>query len=168
MNKSIKNWISALWEAVLILLILYFVCFPARVEGSSMEQTLHHGDTLLICRVAAWMGWYDQGDVVTFSQQINGEKIVMVKRVIALEGDQVAIHDGVVTVNGQTLEEPYAQGITEDDLDVTVPVVEVFLLGDNRQKSTDSRAFGSVPMAQVQGKVFFRILPVTRIGFLTD
>ena len=90
MNKSIKNWISALWEAVLILLILYFVCFPARVEGSSMEQTLHHGDTLLICRVAAWMGWYDQGDVVTFSQQINGEKIVMVKRVIALEGDQVA------------------------------------------------------------------------------
>ena len=100
------------------------------------------------------MGWYDQGDVVTFSQQINGEKIVMVKRVIALEGDQVAIHDGVVTVNGQTLEEPYAQGITEDDLDVTVPVGEVFLLGDNRQKSTDSRAFGSVPMAQVQGKVF--------------
>ncbi len=168
MKQNIKNWLSAAAEALLILLILYVVCFPAKVDGSSMEPGIFDGDTLCISRLAAWMGWYDTGDIITFTKEVDGESIDMVKRVIALEGDTVGIENGVVTVNGKELEEPYAAGETEGIVWMTVPVGEVFVMGDNRSCSTDSRFFGTIRADDVQGKVIFRLLPLSRWGLLEE
>ncbi len=164
MEQNIKSWLSAVVEALLILLILYVVCFPAKVDGSSMEPGILDGDTLCISRLAAWMGWYDTGDIITFTKEVDGKSIDMVKRVIALEGDTVGIENGVVTVNGKELEETYIAGETEGIVWMTVPPGEVFVMGDNRPASTDSRTFGTIDADDVQGKVIFRLFPLSRFG----
>ena len=164
MEQNIKSWLSAVVEALLILLFLYVVCFPAKVDGSSMEPGILDGDTLCISRLAAWMGWNDTGDIITFTKEVDGKSIDMVKRVIALEGDTVGIENGVVTVNGKELEETYIAGETEGIVWMTVPPRGVFVMGDNRPASTDSRTFGTIDADDVQGKVIFRLFPLSRFG----
>ncbi len=144
-------------EKFLLLLLLVFLVFRfvigvSFVKGDSMEPTLHDGEFVLYTRISSE---YKTGDVVSVKIP-SGEYYV--KRVIAMAGDTVDIRNGKVYVNGEILEEPYANGRTKEqegvvEYPMTLEEGQVFILGDNREKSIDSRTFGVVGERQIKGKL---------------
>ena len=139
-----------------------------------MENTLHENDYIFVSRQAySLFGEPDQGDIIVFQSELKtesgGEKL-LVKRIIAVPGDTIAIQDGQVILNGQPLEESYTKdGYTASEMEeITVPEGYLFAMGDNRQNSMDSRdsRVGMVPVGSVMGKAFFRLYPFSQIGGL--
>ncbi len=163
-------WAEALVFALTFLVILsvFFVRFSG-VDGNSMFPTLEHRDQVLV-RIAG----YDEpekGDIVViYAPYFEDEPLV--KRVIAKGGDVVSIDpmSGMVSINGEQLVEPYiAEAIRNMgslSYPYEVPAGHVFVMGDNRNRSSDSRIaeIGALPYENIIGKVFFRIFPFTRIG----
>lgn len=142
-----KEWLFML---LAVFLVFQFVVGAARISGSSMYPALADGDLVLYVRI--WSAW-DRGDIV-YLQMPSGERYV--KRIVALEGDVVDIRDGRLYVNGE--EDTYAWGVTDrqgTSLSYPYEVEEgrVFVLGDNRETSTDSRTFGSVSVRQIRGRI---------------
>ena len=143
--------------AVLLLLRL-FVAEPVRTDGHSMEPTLHDGDALVIDTLTYRFADPAVGDIVVASTPDTGQSVV--KRVVALGGDLVGIEDGVLVRNGRAVDEPYAN---QDQMagyywgPVTVPDGMVFLLGDNRLESVDSRTYGAVPVDAIEGRYVLRV-----------
>lgn len=126
---------------------------------------MHDGDVVLMNRLAAMWGRYATGDIVLFRYYDAGGRKTVVKRIIAAEGDQIRIlADGGVEVNGRVLREAYADGRTDGLVDMTVPQGTVFVMGDNREDSFDSRNMGVIPCRDLKGKVFFRLFPLERLG----
>ena len=160
-NKAVREWGQAVLEAGLILLVMFIFLWPARVEGVSMAPSVNNGDRVLICRFAAFAGLYGRGDFVVFDDSEYEEN--MIKRVIAVEGDTVHISGGKVYVNGECLNEEYATGFTKGDIYMAVPRGSVFVMGDNREHSTDSRVFGSVDEIEIYGRVIARFYPLDEI-----
>lgn len=163
LNKHVIEWGNAILRAAVIILILFFFCWPMRLMGSSMEPTMRDGEVVLMNRFAAMQGHYEKGDIVMFHYFDNGSRTV-VKRIIATEGDTIRILDEGVEVNGEILEENYTSGRTDGLVDMTVPRGTVFVMGDNRESSFDSRNMGAIPCDDLKGKVFFRIHPFGAIG----
>ena len=130
-----------------------------------MNPTLFDGERVVISRIHSAP---KQGDIVVFTQRSYGDDS-LVKRVIATEGQTVEIDfsKGVVTVDGEVLDEPYIRELTHRELDMTGPVTVkegcIFCMGDNRNESTDSRSsrIGQIDTRCVLGKVLFRIWPLT-------
>ena len=125
------------------------------VPTCSMERTVLVGDHLLVNRLSYRFQRLQRGEVISF--RAPGKKgAIFLKRVVALGGDQVDIHAGEVFVNGARVSEPYVEhvgGSSEQvQLSVVVPGGEMFVLGDNRDRSDDSRSFGTVPEQNVVGK----------------
>ncbi len=141
-----------------ILTIFLFVSFyfrPVVVSGSSMLPTLTDDETVLIKRNVS-VEEIHRGDIIVFHSPLNPDKL-LIKRVIAIGGDKVAILNGNVYVNGMLLREPYLNGIKSHE---TIPLLRVpknsfFVLGDNRVISSDSREFGCVGFKEVYGKLVF-------------
>jgi signal peptidase I len=128
-----------------------------RVSSGSMTPTIAVGDLLVVDR---WHSRIERQDVVVAEHPQTGE--LLVKRVVGLGGDQVAIEDGVLVVDGRTVCEPAIDPARQDGVyfgPVTVPDGEVFLLGDDRADSIDSRDFGPVRVADVDGHVSARVWP---------
>ncbi len=153
-----------LWFAGLIIALLLvrgFVVEPVRVRSDSMEPTLPAGAVLLIDKVSFVARQPRRGDIVVTDDPRTGEAIV--KRVVAIAGDSVGIDDGQLIVNGANVIEDY---IDNDNMDGfftgpdVVPAGHVFLLGDNRDTSSDSRAFGPVPIDDLDGRVLATIWPL--------
>lgn len=157
--------------AVAAAIILLFFSFIARitvVEGGSMENTLLGGDKLVVSDL-----FYtpDRGDIVILhSPKVNGG-VAIVKRIIAVEGDTVSIQTDGIYVNGERLNETDGSlGYTIDAYSYrpmapqTVGKDKVFVLGDHRSVSLDSRAFGQVDESAVIGRVLFRIFPLSSFG----
>jgi signal peptidase I len=152
-----------LWFAAVIvalLLIRSFVVEPVRVRSDSMEPTLPSGAVLLIDKLTYLTRGPDRGDVVVALDPRTGESIV--KRVVAVGGDSVGIEDGQLIVNGDPVVENY---IDNDEMDGfftgpdVVPAGDVYLLGDNRDTSEDSRAFGTIDVDAIEGRVLITIWP---------
>ena len=148
------------------LLIFLFIFQPIRVKGESMENTLVQGDLLLMER--NWLvDEYSQGDVIIISKPQYKDGTLIVKRIIAVEGQVVDIDNetGTVFVDGIPLEEPYASTRTYTVGDTVFPLTVnegcVFVLGDNRGDSMDSRfsVIGQVSADEIQGKVTCLMLP---------
>ena len=159
LKKQLEEWgIAILWAAV-ILVVLFFFCWPVRLEGSSMEPSMGDGDIVLMNRFAVMQGNYEKGDIVLFHYFDGAGEHTVVKRIIATEGDTIRILPNGIEVNGKTLEEPYAIGKTEGLVDMEVPQNMVFLLGDNRQTSYDSRNMGAISCDDLQGKVILGLYP---------
>lgn len=138
--------------AVCIVICFFFVIGVTRVDGDSMVPTLTNNQTMIFFRLNKN---YQRGDIVGLSMP-NGDYYV--KRVIGVAGDTIDIHDGKVFVNGNQLDEPYIQGTTEPSgvivsYPLTVSEGKVFVLGDNREHSTDSRALGEFSLHAVRGKI---------------
>jgi len=152
MNVHLQEWGKAILQAAVIIVILFFFCWPMRISGSSMESTMKDGEIVLMSRFATMQEKYETGDIVMFHYyDADGGKTV-VKRIIATEGDHIRIlADGGVEVNGDGL------------VDMTVPRGTVFVMGDNRGESFDSRNMGAIPCEDLKGKVFFRLFPLGRI-----
>ena len=148
-----------------------FVMQPYEIPSGSMEQTIEVGDRVFSEKVSYMFGDPVQGDIITFEDPADSER-VLIKRVIATGGQTVDLRDGVVYVDGVPLDEPYTQGKPSNDLNsgitypYTVPEGHVWVMGDNRTNSADSRAFGAIPLESVTGHAVLRYWPLDRIGTL--
>lgn len=162
-GKELLEWVQAIVIAVVLaLLIRNFVFTVVRVDGQSMEPTLHNNDRMIVWR----LGYEPKaGDIVIFNPPGYDKSIYWVKRVIALEGQHVEIdyYTNSVYVDGEKLDEEYLgeemlaqQTITEVD----VPEGCVFVLGDNRNHSTDGRVIGPIDKDTVIGRAVFRFWPL--------
>jgi signal peptidase I len=169
MHQEIYEWMQCIVIALIAcVLVFVFVARVIDVVGNSMLPTLKDGDKIVITRLA---GDYKQGDIVVLRKNTFREDPI-VKRVIAVAGQTVDIDfdKGIVYVDGEALQEDYINEPTYKRIDfdgpVTVPEGCVFVMGDNRNDSTDSRddRIGCVDTRYILGKVVFRILPLSRIG----
>lgn len=137
---------------------------PYYVPSASMEPTLLVNDRVMGERVSDHVTDPRPGDIVTFTEP--GTSTVLVKRVIATGGQTVDLKDGHVVVDGKALDEPYTDGSASEPLksDVTYPVTvpkgSIWVMGDNRDDSADSRVFGPVPVANVQARILFLYWPL--------
>ena len=143
-------------------LIHLFLVQISVVRGHSMRPNLQDGDRLVVDRVGYALAGIDRFDVVVMSNP-NDHAVDYVKRVVGLPGDRIGLREGVLTVNGRPLDEgfePIRDFCTMDQ--IRVPEGHLFVLGDNRPISCDSRSFGLVPETLVKGRVRVRFWPLDR------
>lgn len=164
-------WIRDLLLSVLIaVLVILFLYRPVKVEGTSMMPSLFDQERLFINQFSYKFGVGDikRGDTIVFyAPEPERQSESYIKRVIGLPGDTVAVQDGYVIVNGKKLVENYVPEEYRDDRDypeVIVPPNEYFVLGDHRNSSNDSRAWGFVPRENIYGKAVFVFWPLNRMG----
>lgn len=189
--KEIRSW-AILLALVLILsaLINSQLFAMATVQEVSMQNTLYAEQKLVVNRLSYRKSPPKKGDIIIFYQKREignfyqefirsmgnyfsfirpkeESRDRMVKRVIGVAGDVIDIKDGYVYLNGERLEEPYVKGTTEEgrlNLPITVGENQIFVMGDNRERSMDSRDFGPVDVSHVEGKVSLRIYPFNKFG----
>lgn len=147
------------------LLVQWLLVKPFTIHQVSMEPTLMEGDRILINRLTYHFRDPQSGDVVVFDSPIN-ENEDLVKRVVAVEGDEVAIRGGSLYVNDVAQEEPYLleQDFQGEEGETLVPAGHVFVLGDNRNNSGDSRLFGPIPTDSIIGSAFVIYWPIRHWG----
>ncbi len=151
---------------VLALLIRSFVVETFLVEGPSMQPTMFTNQKLLVLKLAYRFKEPKRGDIVVFKYPFNTEKDY-IKRIIGESGDNIEIRLGRVYVNGQLQEEQYVQNPGYYEMASTVvPDGFVFVMGDNRVDSEDSRMFGPVNIGLLKGKAIFRIWPLGEFGLV--
>lgn len=160
---------------VVFILLMVFAVQPVIVEGSSMQPYLNDGERLLVNKLVYYniksvrWGHLERGDIVVFWYPKEPDKSY-VKRIIGLPGERVEVRHGKVYINGRELVEDYLDKDHNTDLpDYTSQVVDAhhyFVMGDNRDNSSDSRRWGFVPEKYIYGKAFFRYWQPSKIGFL--
>lgn len=165
---KIRGWINSILEAVVVIALLYCVCWPVAIEGNSMESILHTGDRAVMSRVVARFGELNYGDIVVLRLNENNiENGEVIKRIIGLPSDRVKIEAGKVYINGDIINESYlVDSYTNGDVDIVLESDEYYVLGDNRGVSLDSRKTGAISRRNIIGKVFFKIYPVSEIGII--
>jgi signal peptidase I len=160
-----------LLQTVVLALVLYFlidsVVARVKVDNISMEPTLLPGDFILVNKLAYRLGEPDYGDVVIFHYPLNPQDDY-IKRVIGLPGDEVSVHNGTVYVNGTPLDEPYISAPPAYTNAWMVPEDHLFVLGDNRNSSSDSHSWGFVPMENVIGKALVVYWPFSEMKTLSQ
>jgi len=152
------NWGRFLLDVVetVVLAVVLFVGINAvsarvRVDGFSMRPTLEDGEFLLVDKVSYFLGEVKRGDIIVFHFPLNPDE-ELIKRVIGLPGDQIVVQDSQVFVNGQMLNEPYIAQPPLYNGDWMVADGHLFVLGDNRNNSNDSKDWGMLPAENVVGK----------------
>lgn len=155
-------------QTLILALVLYFlidaVIARVRVENISMQPTLQPGEFLVVSKLAYRFSDYQRGDVVVFHHSASEDYI---KRVIGVPGDLVEVADGAVKINGAGLEEPYISAPPEYTGSWQVPEGMLFVLGDNRNQSSDSHKWGFVPTESVVGKALVVYWPLDEAKLLT-
>lgn len=153
-----------------------FVFVPYEIPSGSMEETIVPGDMVFSEKVTYYTREPSYQDIVTFTDPTRADR-TLIKRVIATEGQTVDLVDGNVVVDGQTLSEPYAEGKPSYPLDytapgvsleypLTVPAGSIWVMGDNRTASQDSRYFGPVPVSSVSGRASMIYWPLSNFRLL--
>ncbi|AVQ39788.1 signal peptidase I [Clostridium botulinum] len=193
-KKEIESWIFSILGAILIAgLVNSKVFAKVQVQQSSMENTLFTNQQLIVDKLSYNFVEPKKGDIIIFHEnkekgtiaedtlemvdniisKFNNNKTDieeddrLIKRVIGVPGDEVDIKDGYLYLNGKKLEETYANGETisrEFKLPIKIPENKLFVLGDNRMVSKDSRMFGLVDYKQVEGKAIYRVYPFNHVG----
>ncbi len=153
--------------AVVLYLMVDFVVARVRVENISMRPTLVQGEFLLVNKLAYRWGEVGRGDIVVFHYPQNPEEDY-IKRVIGLPGDDVVVRDHQVMVNGQVLQESYIAASPGYTGEWQVPEGSLFVLGDNRNQSSDSHSWGFVPFENVLGRAIFIYWPLDQMRVLND
>ncbi len=171
--KELKEWIKDILIAVIVAVIILQFIKPTFVRETSMLPTLQEYNFLFLSKQSYTFGEPRNGDIIVFHTHLKtqaGDEKMLIKRVIGLPGDTINIEDGIVSVNGEVLSEPYilepyTAGYVSD---LVVPEGDLFVMGDNRQNSIDSRDpdVGFVKIDDVYGKAVFRIYPFNEIGTL--
>lgn len=166
-----KELLRDILIVVLIAVCLITLVKPIIVKKTSMEPTLYENDYLMISKQAYNIfGEPRRGDIVVFPHDEGATTELYIKRVIGLPGEKVTITGGLVYINGNQLEEDYSKdGITPGEVkDYLVPEGKVFVMGDNREVSIDSRSeeVGSIDIDEITGKAIFRVYPFGRFGML--
>lgn len=170
--NEVKEWLQSLVFSVVVVGLLMIFIQPTLVKGDSMFPTIQENNYLVIEKVSYWFRAPVYGEVIVFRSHLPENSFKnkdLIKRIIGLPGDVIRIKDGAVLRNGEPLDEPYiAEPFTFGELEVTVPADSVFILGDNRAVSRDSRdpAVGFVPMSSIRGKILVRLFPFNRAGLV--
>jgi signal peptidase I len=176
-NSLLRFLLTLALIVVLALLLRTYVISPYYIPSASMEQTLHgctgcNNDHVLVNKLSYHLHPIHRGDVVVFHRPASWDVSdkVLIKRVIGLPGDVLTDRNGVVYINGDQLAEPYIDpqctGGTLDLPRTVVPAGDLFVMGDDRCQSADSRSFGPVPKSTVIGRAFLIIWPLGRIHWL--
>jgi signal peptidase I len=158
-------------ETIILTLVIFFfiqlVVRNFRVVGSSMEPTLHDTQHLLVDKLSYRLHPPERGDIVVFHFPQDPSRDY-IKRVIGLEGETVEIRDGKVYINGKLLKEPYQLNPgSYSSKAVVVPPEALFVLGDNRNNSSDSHSWGTLPQDQIVGKAWFSYWPPGMWGLVS-
>jgi signal peptidase I len=183
-TRWIVELVSVVVVAILVAVLLRtFVVATYSIPSGSMEPTLQIGDRIVVNKLSYHLHGVDRGNVVVFStpptEDCAGQPVSdLVKRVIGLPGEMISLADGRVYINGHVLPEPYLPPDVRNDTypgpsdapyslhhAYRIPAGEVFMMGDNRSQSCDSRYWGTVRESTIVGKVDMRIWPLSRIGF---
>ena len=178
--KSILNFVMDILETVvfvgsLFIVVYLFVMQPNQVQGASMDPTFNSGDYIFTSKVTYKMRSYHRGDIIVFKSPPNPD-IDYIKRIIGLPGDEVMVKDGEVYVNNIKLNEPYISaktnvwegGFSKEGVPTKVPDGYLFVMGDNRPRSSDSREFGPITQESVIGQVFYRYYPADKMGVIEN
>ena len=166
--RFLREALETVLPAILIaLLINVFVGQATRVEGQSMEPSLHSDQRLVVEKVSYRFHGPERFDVVVL-RLVDESDELLIKRVIGLPGETVEVRDGRVYINGERLEEPF---LTEKmrpgrNITVTVPPLHIYVLGDNRNHSNDSRSFGPIALDNVIGRAWVSYWPPEQVGLV--
>lgn len=164
--RALRDILETIIPAILIaVLINVFLGQATRVDGQSMEPSLHTDQRLVVEKVTYRFHGPKRFDIVVIRMPEQGEDL-LIKRVIGLPGETVEIMDGHVYIDGEVLVEPEVDQQTRSGRHskVTVPPLHVFVLGDNRSHSNDSRSFGPVPIENVIGRAWLSYWPLDDMG----
>lgn len=172
MKKEIFSWVFYIaFVLVLTWVIITFVGQRTRVDGRSMENTLHNGDNLIVEKLSYRFSDPKRFDIIVFPP--TGKKEYYIKRIIGLPGETVQIdEDGNIYINGELLEENYGKETIQNPGRAAEPITlgddEYFVMGDNRNNSKDSRSeeVGNVKRSQIIGRAWLRIWPLNKFGLL--
>jgi signal peptidase I len=178
LEREKKKRRAGLAELVLTVVVAFVLVFGVvrpfvieayRIPSESMVPTLEVGDRILANKFIYHFTDPKKGDVIVFDSVDEEDDQTLVKRVVGVAGDEIQVEDGVLFVNGEAQNEPYlnqelpfrgSYGPTE------VPEGHIFVMGDNRGNSADSRVFGPLPLENVKGEAFVRFWPISKIGSL--
>ncbi|MGN7760417.1 signal peptidase I [Paenibacillus sp. 22594] len=182
-KNEVLEWIKAIAIALILVILIRWLLFkPFIVDGPSMQPNFHTGERVIVNEILYDIRSPQRGEVIVFHVPSEGKDFI--KRVIGVAGDTVKVEGDVVTVNGEPVNETYIKGAidqahnnnalynnknfpNEDFTDGTVPKGHVFVMGDNRSDSTDSRMIGYVPLGDIVGRadlIFWPVKDITMIN----
>ena len=173
--RTIVEWVAVVVGALVVALVVKTFLFQAfYIPSASMEPTLEKGDRVLVNKLSYDLHDINRGDIVVFElppEKVGADGIKdLIKRVIGLPGEVIETRDGIVYIDGERLEEPYLpEGTLTDQPPIerqTVPEDHIFVMGDNRDNSADSRFAnrGPIPVDDVVGRAFLQVWPPTDVG----
>jgi signal peptidase I len=176
-NKGLLRSLLPIIETVVLTVVIFlvvqnFVAQPYEVKQQSMERTLEPGQYVLVDKLTPRFDAYDRGDIVVFRPPGSADETPFIKRVIGVPGDTLEIKSGSVWVNGHRLDESaytFGSEPTEaagEDTRFMVEPGTLFVMGDHRGNSTDSRAFGAIAASDVIGRAVLRYWPIDSLGIL--
>lgn len=171
--RSIGGWVALLVVGLTAALLLRaFVAEAFFIPSPSMEPALVPGDRVVVDKLRYRFGDPRRGDVVVFDKPAgaggSAEVRNLIKRVIAVPGDEIEARDGAVLLNGERLGEPYLRTgtVTTDIARQRVPSDRYWVMGDHREVSEDSRLFGPVPKSELLGRALFQVWPASDLGWI--
>ena len=168
LGSALRELIETLILTLVIFLVIRFAVQNFRIEGYSMEPNFHDGQFLLVNKIVYMLHAPERGDVIVFVPPTSSSRD-FIKRVIGLPGDRVEVINGKVYINGEMLDEPYPLNPASYSAGaVTVPPDEYFVLGDNRNNSSDSHSWGTVSVKKIIGKAWVTYWPPQMMGIVPD
>ena len=167
-RHNLYEWIHAFVWSVVMVILIFLLFWPLKIQGSSMETSFFSGDRIVVSRVLAYYNILDYGDVVVCNMPIDfidRKPSKIIKRIIALPGDHLLIKGGSVYINGIKLHESYInEQYTYGNVDVYLGQNEFFVMGDNRDVSLDSRSMGPIDKGDILAKVILKLHPLEFIN----
>ena len=160
-NDKVKTVMSYVILIFIVILIRTFLFTPIKVNGTSMNPTLEHKDTMILNKIGMKINDVKRFQIVV----IKTSDSYLIKRVIGLPGETIEYKDGKLYINDKKVKDPYYKNNTLDFDKVKIGKNEYFVMGDNRANSIDSRIIGTIPESDIMGTTKLIIFPIKNIGF---
>ena len=178
--KALIDFVMDILETIIfvgsLLIVVYmFIAQPNQVKGASMQPSFYDGDYIITSKITYKFRHPQRGDVIVLKSPKNPD-IDYIKRIIGLPGDKILVESTNVYINGQIIKESYISaptnlwetGFLKEGVPFVVPRGYVFVMGDNRPRSSDSREFGPIPIESVIGVVKYRYYPPKKTGWIRN